>query len=253
LILFMGSSNQVAVVVPCLNEGKAIFSLVEEVRPLLPHVLVVNDGSTDATAREAARAGAKVLSHPKSQGKGTALQTGFAAALGQGFDWALAMDGDGQHVPSDIPHFLARLGSNPANAPAMVVGNRMQDPASMPFVRRVVNRWMSRRLGAYCGTNLPDSQCGFRLVNLHAWKRFHFSARSFEIESELIVRFLKAGLPVEFMPVQTRYGSESSKIRPLRDTVRWFRWWKMIRLELSENASLTRDRHFAPTPQDAAA
>jgi glycosyltransferase involved in cell wall biosynthesis len=250
----MGSLDQVAVVVPCLNEGVAIRSLVTEIRELLPHVLVIDDGSVDCTAAEAVGAGANVLVHSSSRGKGAALQSGFAAALDQGFEWVLAMDGDGQHAPSDIPRFVARIESNPA---AMVIGDRMQGPGAMPFVRRVVNRWMSQRLGGYCGRRLPDSQCGFRLIHLEAWKRFRFSAQHFEIESELIVRFLKAGLRVDFVPVQCRYASENSKIRPLRDTLRWFRWWKAIRRELAMVPNTTtatrRDPHFAHTAQDAPA
>ena len=251
----MGSLDQVAVVVPCLNEGVAIGSLVTEIRGFLPHVLVVDDGSADCTAAEAVRAGAEVLTHSSPRGKGAALQSGFAAALDRGFEWVLAMDGDGQHAPSDIPRFVARLESNPA---AMLIGDRMQSAGSMPFVRRVVNRWMSQRLGGFCGRHLPDSQCGFRLIHLGGWKRFRFSAQHFEIESELIVRFLKAGLRIDFVPVQCRYASEQSKIRPLRDTLRWFRWWKAIRRELAmipntTTAAIRRDRHFAHTAQDAPA
>ena len=137
----------------------------------------------------------------------------------------------------------------------MLIGNRMQTSASMPLVRRVVNRWMSRRLGDYCGMQLADSQCCFRLIDHRAWKRFRFLAQNFEIESELIVRFLEAGLRIDFVPVQCRYASEQSKIRPLRDTLRWFRWWKAIRRELAptHNSANRRDPHFAHTPQDATA
>ena len=248
----MGLSNQVAVVVPCLNEDRSIHSLVAEIRQILPHTFVVDDGSTDSTVAEATRAGAKVLRHRSPCGKGAALHTGFSAVLSEGFEWALAMDGDGQHAPSDIPGFLSRTNTNHA---AMIIGDRMQNPRSMPPLRRVVNRWMSDRLGAYCKAKLPDSQCGFRLINLRAWKRFHFTAQHFEIESELIVRFLKAGLLINFVPVQTRYASERSKIRPLADTLRWFRWWRGIRQELAanHNAATTREPHFAHTPQDAPA
>ena len=246
----MGLSNQIAVVVPCLNEDKSIYSLVAEIRQILPDVFVIDDGSTDSTAAEATRGGANVSRHESPRGKGAALQTGFTAALNEGFEWALAMDGDGQHVPSDIPIFLAR---SQANAVSMIIGNRMQNAHSMPLIRRLVNRWMSHHIGGYCGMTLPDSQCGFRLINLRAWRRFRFSAQHFEIESELIVRFLKAGFAIDFVPVQTRYASECSKIRPLRDTLRWLQWWKAMRQELAANDAICREPHFAHTPQDATA
>jgi glycosyltransferase involved in cell wall biosynthesis len=248
----MGLSSQVAVVVPCLNEDRSIHSLVTEVRQILPHVLVVDDGSTDRTASDAARAGARVLNHAVPRGKGLALHTGFSFAFNEGFEWVLAMDGDGQHASADIPRFLARAEGHPF---AMIIGDRMQNSGAMPPLRRAVNRWMSRRLGAYCGTPLADSQCGFRMINLPAWKRFRFSAEHFEIESELIVRFLKAGLAIDFVPVQTRYASECSKIRPFRDTIRWLRWWKTIRRELAahKNGLVSREPQFAPSTQDATA
>jgi glycosyltransferase involved in cell wall biosynthesis len=259
-VLLSGLTSQVAVVIPCLNEGRTIFSLVSEVRRSLPKVMVVDDGSTDQTAAEAARAGAVVLRHSAPRGKGAALQSGFSAALQQGFKWALAMDGDGQHASSDIPRFLASAAKTTA---AMIIGNRMQNPGAMPLVRRMVNRCLSDLLGSYCETSLPDSQCGFRLVNLRSWQQLRFSAQHFEIESELVVRFIKSGYRLDFVPIECRYASERSKIRPLRDTIRWIRWWKAIRKEMGsgrapkgarhEPGPTPCESHFAPTPQDATA
>src|SRR6185436_5873883 len=118
----------------------------------LPRVLVVDDGSTDLTPKEAHRAGAAVIRHSHNQGKGAALSTGLAAAQNQGFAWALTMDGDGQHAGSDIPKFFRCAADTGAT---LVIGNRMRDPAPMPTVRRLVNRWMSHRISARAGRNLP--------------------------------------------------------------------------------------------------
>jgi glycosyltransferase involved in cell wall biosynthesis len=246
----MSWSEQVVVVIPCLNEGISIKTLVQNIRRYIPAVIVVDDGSSDRTAEEARAAGAQVLSHPTSFGKGAALATGFSAALRHGFDWVLAMDGDGQHTPSDIPSFLALMEKTTA---AIVVGNRMERPQSMPRLRRIVNRWMSRQLGRFCETALPDSQCGFRMVNLHSWSRLQFTANHFEVESELIVRFLKAGYGIEFVPVQTVYGAEKSKIRPFQDTIRWLKWWSAIRKEMSQPAPNYVTTPQVTTPQDATA
>lgn len=217
----MNWSQQCAVVVPCRNEARFIAPLVREIRVQLPHVIVVNDASTDATATEAAGAGAEVIAHATAQGKGAALRTGWTRARERGFAWALCMDGDGQHAPSDIAKFLEcgeRTGAS------LIVGNRMHDAGKMPPLRRAVNRWMSRRLSALAGVELPDSQCGFRLVRLAALDRIQLRATQFEIESEQLLAFLAAGERVEFVPVQVIYRAERSKIHPLRDTLRWFRW-----------------------------
>jgi glycosyltransferase involved in cell wall biosynthesis len=243
----MCQQDKIAVVIPCLNEGNTIGPLVSEIRRHLRNVFVVNDGSTDSTAAAAANAEAKVIDHARSQGKGASLRTGFNAAIQAGFAWALAMDGDGQHAPSDIPGFLRAVERTDAS---LLVGDRMGNAQCMPVVRRFVNRWMSRKISEFCNAEVLDSQCGFRMVNLHDWRRLPFSSNHFEIESEMIIRFLSAGGTIDFVPIQTRYAAEISKIRPVRDTLRWFRWWFSIRNELCASPIQLR---FKSAPQDVAA
>lgn len=220
-------------IIPCRDEAPFIAPLVREIRAQLPCVIVVNDASTDATLAEAVGAGAEVVSHDAPLGKGAALQTGWRRARERGFTWALCMDGDGQHAPADIAKFLAGAAQTGAS---LVVGNRMGEARKMPFVRRVVNRWMSRRLSALAGQELPDSQCGFRLVRLSVLEKIPLRARQFEIESEQLLAFVAAGERVEFVPVQVIYRAERSKIHPLRDTLRWFRWRRRWR----ESSTRTR-------------
>jgi hypothetical protein len=131
------------------------------------------------------------------------------------------MDGDGQHAPADIPKFLARAGSGNA---ALIVGNRMSGASRMPWLRRRVNLWMSRRLSRAAGRELPDTQCGFRLMRLGAWSAVELRTSHFEIESELLLAFVAAGHAVEFVPIQVIYKNEQSKISPWRDAWRWLRW-----------------------------
>jgi len=183
----------------------------------------VDDGSTDRTGEVAKEAGATVFRHPRRCGKGSALQTGWRHAHRSGFSWALNLDGDGQHDPAEIPGFLQRAEITGAR---LLIGNRMGRPGGMPFVRRWVNQWMSRRLSRISGRFLPDSQCGFRLMNLRAWSGLSISSHHFEIESEVLLAFTLASHQVEFVPVRTIYSRERSKINPLQDTIRWFRWWR---------------------------
>ena len=211
-----------AAVIPCLNEEAGISPLVEAVRRHLPAVLVINDGSTDDTAERARAAGATVLDNPKSPGKGAALRTGWNYALEHGYRWALSLDGDGQHSPGDIPSFLQCADATSA---ALICGNRMGQAARMPGLRRWVNRWMSRRISNLTGQTLPDSQCGFRLMDLEQCARLPVRARHFEIESEVLFLFARAGLAVRFVPIATIYQREHSKIHPGKDTLRWLRWY----------------------------
>jgi glycosyltransferase involved in cell wall biosynthesis len=220
---------QCAAVIPCFNEAGRIAEVVQGVRAILPSVIVVDDGSTDATAARARAAQARLLRHGRNRGKGAALHSGLELSRKLGFSWVLTLDGDGQHAPQDIPAFLDCVERTGAS---MIAGNRMNDSGAMPWLRRQVNRWMSRRLSHLAGVALPDSQCGFRLVDLEAWSKLPLRATRFEVESEWLLAFLQARRRVEFVPVRVIYGSEDSKIRPLADSCRWLRWWCAQHLEI---------------------
>jgi len=219
-------SGQCAVLIPCLNEAATIGTVVAQARLHLSTVVVVNDGSCDRTEELAALNGATVLRHDRSRGKGAALRTGLNWLHEQNFPWTLMMDGDGQHLADDITHFLSRAETTDA---ALIIGNRMLNSASMPWLRRRVNQWMSNRLSAVAGKTLPDSQCGFRLLRLSIWPSLELRTNHFEFESELLIASLASGHRVEFVPVRAIYGRESSKIRPIPDTWRWLKWWISLR------------------------
>ena len=206
-------------VIPCLNEAGHVGSVVRNVLSYVQNVIVVDDGSSDRTPSEAMAAGAEVIRHETNMGKGAAIQTGLRRAAECGFEWALLMDGDGQHAASDIPLFLAA-----APAP-LVIGDRMHNAAAIPWLRRFVNRWMSARLSRRLGRRLPDTQCGYRLIHLPSWSRLELQTSHFEIESEMVAAFVEAGYDVKFVPIQVIYKNESSKINPVIDTIRWFRWF----------------------------
>jgi hypothetical protein len=136
------------------------------------------------------------------------------------------MDGDGQHSPADLPAFLQVAAGDKTD---LLVGNRMSNTSAMPWIRRLVNRWMSKRISRLAGQELPDTKCGYRLIRLAAWRELVLSADRFEIESEMLLEFVRAKRRVEFIPVQTVYKSEQSKIHPVHDTLRWFRWWRQAK------------------------
>jgi len=215
-------SNRCAALIPCRNEALALPGLLEEVRRFLSAVLVVDDGSEDATGEIAREMGAECVGLWPGQGKGAALQAGFQRLEELGFSHAVTLDGDGQHSPDDIPRFLT-CGQN--TGADLVVGIRLMTPGTMPWPRRVVNRAMSACLSFYAGRPLPDSQCGFRLVDLERARQAGAATRHFEYESEMLVTFVRRGFRVEFVPIQTIYRGERSKIRPLSDTWRWLRWY----------------------------
>jgi len=212
-----------AAVIPCFNESASIAALVRAVRQRLPFVMVVDDGSADDTARLAQNAGAVVIRHERNSGKGAALRTGLSLAREQGFEWALTLDGDGQHAPEDLPLLLRCAGQTGAS---LVIGNRMYNAQTMPWLRRQVNRWMSRKLSRLAGRHLPDTQCGLRLIHLASWAALPLKTKHFEVESETLMAFLAAGRQVEFVPIRVICRSRSSHIHPVTDSLRWLRWWR---------------------------
>jgi len=215
-------SSVCAAILPCYNEADALPEVLARLRVHVAIAVVVDDGSTDSTSEAGKQAGAIVLRHKINRGKGAALRTGFAELNSRGFEWAVAMDGDGQHAPEDIPKFFACVEQTDAK---LVVGNRLGEPDKIPLVRRWVNRFMTARLSKLSGQRLADSQCGFRLIHLPTLAQLSLKADHFETESELLVRWARAGFKVEFVPVQVIYRHNQSKIHPLVDTWRWVRWW----------------------------
>ena len=238
-----------AAVIPCRNEEASIATLVEEVRRHLPLVLVIDDCSDDETGARALQAGAHTLRRSASPGKGSAIKAGVAAALARHCTWAITLDGDGQHRPDDIPAFFRC--AEQTNA-ALVVGNRMHRATEIPWLRRTVNRWMSRQISNLAGRDLPDSQCGFRLIDLKAWAAGRFQTDHFEIESEMLLSFLDAGYRVEFSPIQVVGRGRQSHIHPFKDTWRWLQWWTRVRhARPSPQRSEPRTNQYSPCPPAA--
>ncbi len=209
------------VLLPAYQEAGRIGDAVRSVLPYCPNVLVVDDGSTDETGREAGEAGATVITHARNLGKGVALQTGFRAVMESDFDCVVTMDGDGQHAPEDLPGFLQAYRESGAR---VVIGNRMADPRTMPLVRRLTNRFMSRLLSRHMGQHVPDTQNGYRLYGREVLPVLLATvSEGFAAESEVLLDLSDAGERIASAPTRIIYGDERSKIRPVRDTFKFFR------------------------------
>lgn len=216
---------RVCAVIPAYNEAATIGEVVRRALGQVGTVLVVDDGSRDGTGDAARAAGAEVLVHDPNRGKGASLRDGFDWACARGFDAAVALDADGQHLPEEIGRFVAVAGQAD-----LAVGNRMAERADMPFVRWQTNRIMSGIVSWLAGARIPDSQCGFRLVSAEAWQRLDIQTSNFDFESEMLVSAGRKGLRIVAVPISTVYAGEQSKINPVTDTVRFFRMvWRLWR------------------------
>ncbi len=220
---------QCAALIPAYLEERHIRRVVGEARKHIERVLVVDDGSADATSSEARAGGGEVLRHERNQGKGAALRTGFRHLLDAGVEVIVILDGDGQHVPAEIARFVgtARHGT------MLAVGNRMADPRGMPWLRLLTNRGMSALVSQVCGQRIPDSQCGFRMLRREVVELLLATAKTsaYEFETEMLLVASRQGYRIDAVPVTTVYADETSKIRPVRDTLAFLRMLRRFRRE----------------------
>jgi glycosyltransferase involved in cell wall biosynthesis len=206
------------VLIPIHNESKTIRALVIALKTIGLDVAVINDGSEDGSGKMAADEGAIVLDNDRKMGKGFSLRKGFAWAVKEGYDGVITMDGDGQHDPADIRHFLDKAGQDPK---MVIVGNRMNHTREMPLVRYWTNTGMSRLISFVCHTSIPDTQCGYRYIGADVLKIIELTSGDFEIETEILMKASKKGFPIMSVPVKTIYRDEKSKINPFKDTIRF--------------------------------
>lgn len=212
--------QSIAAIIPAYDEEKHIGDVVRRTRAKLDHVLVIDDGSSDATAERAGEAGAEVVRHEQNRGKGESIKTGLRYWLDRQFTWVFVLDADGQHLPEEIDRFIHAAHSDGAS---LLIGNRMRDTSSMPFVRRLVNRWMSNRISRACGQDIPDTQCGFRMIHRHLIPELLGGSERFDYETEMLIITSRKGFRIESVPVSTVYSDEVSSIHPIRDTIRFFK------------------------------
>jgi glycosyltransferase involved in cell wall biosynthesis len=231
--------SQTAAVIPAYQDEKHIGDIVRRTCERLDYVVVIDDGSTDQTAQRASEAGAEVIVHDQNRGKGEAIKTGlghwFAAAnpsrdgLNRQITWAILLDSDGQHLPEEIDRFLSAAAA--ATRPSFFIGTRMNNIAGMPFIRRVVNRYMSNQISRLCGQKIPDTQCGFRMVDRELAPELLRGGHRFEYETEVLIIASCKGYRIQSVPITTVYSDEVSKINPVRDTLRFFKLiWRYRKL-----------------------
>ena len=219
--------SQTAAVIPAYQDEKHIGDIVRRTRERLDHVLVIDDGSSDQTAQRAREAGAEVLVHDQNRGKGEAIKTGLGHLSAREVTWAILLDSDGQHLPEEIDRFMAAAAS--ATGPTFFLGNRMNDTARMPFVRRIVNRYMSSEISRLCGQRIPDTQCGFRMLHRQLIPEMLGGGHRFDYETEVLIITSRKGYRIESVPITTVYTDQVSKIHPMRDTIRFFKLMRRYR------------------------
>ncbi|MBN1466576.1 glycosyltransferase family 2 protein [candidate division KSB1 bacterium] len=221
--------SSVIIAIPVFNEARFIGQLLAEISATvaIDHILVIDDGSTDATAAIARGFGVHLIEHAQNMGKGEAMKTAFSFARQRGYRWIIFMDGDGQHLAGHLPAFLDEIGRERAD---VVLGHRM-DRRQMPLHRQLSNDMTSVLISLCAGVRIRDSQCGFRAVRLSSMDGIHITAHGFQVESEMLLKLGRAGARLMHLPIRTVYGDEASSIHLLADTLKFIKlllksfWW----------------------------
>jgi glycosyltransferase involved in cell wall biosynthesis len=204
-----------AVIIPVYNHEQRIGEVIGQALKLGLPLLVIDDGSTDRTPEIIRHIpGISVLRHPVNLGKGAALLTGFAAAVEQGCDWAITIDGDGQHLPEDAASLLRAAGEGRR---VIVVGRRQgmvgkNVPWTSRFGRGFSNFWVWAAGGPF----ISDSQSGFRLYPLPEALHLEVKATRYQFEVEVLVRAKQRGINTIEAPVRVVYQAKGERVSHFR-------------------------------------
>jgi glycosyltransferase involved in cell wall biosynthesis len=214
-------SSSLLAVLPGYNVARYLPDLIPRIQRIVPDagVCLVDDGSADDTADCAEGLGATVLRHPGNRGKGEALKTGFEHAVEHDFAAVLTLDADGQHLPEEIPRFVASWRSGHA----VVVGSRMQANENMPWLRKRTNEVTSAIVSRLAGQEIEDSQSGYRLIDTQVLRRITLESSRYDLESEILIKAGRLGYSIGAVPITSVYHDQESSINPFVDTLRFLR------------------------------
>ncbi len=205
--------HAVSVVIPAFNEAGHVAQQVRDVHEMMEttgwrfEIIVVDDGSRDGTAQEAATTGARVLRHKRNRGYGASLKRGIEAAT---FDWILITDADGTYPTAAIPKLLAAADDND-----MVVGARTGESVAIPMARRPAKRFLGWLASYLAGQTLPDINSGLRLMRKSLIRRFvHLLPSGFSFTTTITLSAVCNDYQVEYIPIDYHARLGESKIRP---------------------------------------
>ena len=208
-----------AALIPNFDNARTLGDVIRRTLAVMPDVLVVDDGSTDASWDVIMSFGSRLRSvrHPTNLGKGRALRDGFEALAAEGFTHAVALDADGQHFPEDLPVLLDLAAAEPT---ALIVGARDLRAAGAPRASRF-GLWCSNAgLRVLRGVRIADSQSGLRCYPLAAILGLGLRGDRYDFEMEALFEAARAGIPIRSVPIRVSYAPEGGRVshfRPVRD------------------------------------
>lgn len=204
-------SHRICVVVPTYNNAGTLGRVLPEILNYSSDIIVVNDGSTDSTRDilDAFSSSIHLVSYDNNRGKGTALKFGFKKAIELGYDYAITIDSDGQHYPSDIPLFVRAIVENPG---ALIIGRRDLSNVDINGKSAFANKFSNFWFAVQTGRKLTDTQTGYRAYPLKHLHAFGILTNRYEAELELLVFSAWNGVNIVSIPIKVCYPPQSERV-----------------------------------------
>ena len=207
------SKLKVCIIVPAYNEAQVICSVVKKMAAVMDtskhytyEIVIINDGSCDATAQEASKTSATVINHILNSGAGGATLTGLSYARQNNFDIAITMDADGQHAPEDVLEGIKQLSKLNAD---LLIGSRLINNKGMSKTKVIGNTGLSVVTKLLFGVYVTDSQSGLRAYSRRAIDELDWKSTGYEFCSEMIWRAEQSDLSIAEYPIQAIYTDYS--------------------------------------------
>lgn len=214
---FNSTNHGIIICIPAFNEEKSIGNIVSRSKMYGSQILVCDDGSKDQTSSEASRNGAIVTTHPCNMGKGAALKSLLQEVSKFHPDVIVTLDADGQHDPSDIPILTTPVLYDKAD---VVVGCRFNRGNRIPSYRRLGNALLSRMTNWSAGTNIRDTQSGFRAYSSRVVPSISITEKGMGVDSEILINLAKKGFRIEERDISVSYGGDTSTLNPVNHIIR---------------------------------
>jgi len=221
-------SPKIAVLIPAYNACRSLSELIDRLKNFSKprDIIVVNDGSSDGTAKIAEESGVTLINQEINKGKGEALRTGFEYVVRHGYDCVVTIDADLQHRPEELTLFTGRLQNGSID---LIIGTRDFSFKNMPFDRVLTNFVSSVILTLLSGQIIRDSQSGYRLISCQILKKIELKCRKYDLESEILIKAGRKGFKIGEVTIATVYEGSKSFINPFIDTGRFIKiCWKSL-------------------------
>ncbi|MBP7462114.1 MAG: glycosyltransferase family 2 protein [Candidatus Delongbacteria bacterium] len=218
------------IVIPSYNAGKHLDRLIKLIMRQYSfepaQLVIVNDGSDDGSCSNLPIRKLTLLTHPVNEGKGRAMMSGWRYAQSRNYRYVLFMDADGQHPADSIRDFIGKSAGLDTD---LIIGCREID-RHMPWTRKTSNLIGSLLVSLLLGHRILDTQSGFRLIRIATLVKFSYFSRRYELETEILFKFIRSGCRLDYVKIPTIYHAQSSHYRLLPDLMRFLR--TLIRLSL---------------------